>query len=168
MIIGYSKLHTYLSLSNRGLKPLLQKLDNEVPASLKKYMQQNEVNYQLVPPYLHGQNTAERAIGCFKDHFIVGLCSTDKNWPINLWCRFLPQYTVTLNILWHGPAPGGNKSPNSNNSLSVIHPSSVSRVLFPATHTSILIVAAIPFWYICGTNSGMLTSSEGNLKVYTT
>jgi hypothetical protein len=50
MIIGYSKLHTYLSLSNRGLKPLLQKLDNEVPASLKKYIQQNEVNFQLVPP----------------------------------------------------------------------------------------------------------------------
>ena len=79
--------------------PLLQKLDNEVSASLKKYMQQNEVNYPLVPRYLQGQNTAERAIRCFKDHFIVGLSSTGKNWPMNLWCRFLPQCTATLNLL---------------------------------------------------------------------
>ncbi len=47
MIRAYTKLHAFLS--DRGLKPRLQKLDNECPAGLKCFMTQNDVEYQLVP-----------------------------------------------------------------------------------------------------------------------
>ena len=44
----YTKMHTYLC--RRGLKPWLQKLDNECPAGLKAFMEEEEIKYQLVPP----------------------------------------------------------------------------------------------------------------------
>jgi hypothetical protein len=82
-----SKLHQYLA--DRGLKPRLQKLDNECSEALKQFMRQASVDFQLVPPYDHRQNAAERAIGIWKDHFVAGLASTDPNFPMNLWCRLV-------------------------------------------------------------------------------
>jgi hypothetical protein len=46
----------------RGLKPKLMKLDNEASKLLKDYLQQQDITFQLVPPYSHRRNTAERAI----------------------------------------------------------------------------------------------------------
>lgn len=86
-------------LVRRGLKPTLQKLDNEAPAGLKQFLQENEVGYQLVPPHVHRRNAAERAISTFKDHFIAGLASTDKDFPMHLWDRLLPQAQLTLNLM---------------------------------------------------------------------
>jgi hypothetical protein len=83
IIRSYTKLHEYLS--DRGLKLRLQKLDNKCPAGLKHFMTQNEVNYQLVPPHIHRRNSARRAISSWKDHFIAGLSSTDKQFPMHLW-----------------------------------------------------------------------------------
>jgi len=69
------------------------------------------INYQLVPPNLHHHNSAERAICTFKNHFIAGLCSTSKDFPIHLWGHLLPQAELSLNLLrgshitptyWHG------------------------------------------------------------------
>jgi hypothetical protein len=97
MIRAYTKLHEYLT--DRGLKPRLQKLDNECPAGLKRFMTQNEVDFQLVPPHIHRRNSAERAISSWKDHFIAGLSSTDKQFPMHLWCRLITQCTLTLNLL---------------------------------------------------------------------
>ena len=94
---AYKNLFMYLT--ERGFKPVLQKLDNEAPATLKKFMRDNGVDYQLVPPHVHRRNAAERAISTFKDHFIAGLCSTDKSFPLHLWDRLLPQCTLTLNLL---------------------------------------------------------------------
>jgi hypothetical protein len=61
----------------RGLKTKLMKLDNEASKLLKTYLHQQDITFQLVPPYSHRRNSAERAIRSFKDHFIAGLCSTD-------------------------------------------------------------------------------------------
>jgi len=44
---------------------------------------------QLVLPHLHHCNAAEIAIHMFKNHFIAGLCSTDKDFPIHLWDHLL-------------------------------------------------------------------------------
>jgi hypothetical protein len=63
------------------------------------YLHQKNVTFQLVPPYIHRLNAAERAIRSFKDHLISGLCSTDKSFPMHLWDRLLPQAVITLNIL---------------------------------------------------------------------
>ena len=35
----------------------------------------------------------------FKNHFISGLCSVDKNFPLHLWCCLLDQAELTLNML---------------------------------------------------------------------
>jgi hypothetical protein len=61
----------------RGLKPKLMKLDNEASKLLKNYLYQQDITFQLFPPYSHRCNSAERAIRSFKDHLIAGLCSTD-------------------------------------------------------------------------------------------
>jgi hypothetical protein len=69
----------------KGLKPKLMKLDNEASKLLKDYLYQQDITFQLVPPYSHRRNLAEREIRSFKDHLIAGLCSTDKSFPMHLW-----------------------------------------------------------------------------------
>jgi hypothetical protein len=83
----------------RGLKPKLLKLDNEESKLLKAYLHQQDITFQLVPPYIHRLNLAERAIRSFKDHLIAGLCSTYKSCPMHLWGILLPQAVMTLNML---------------------------------------------------------------------
>jgi hypothetical protein len=83
----------------RGLKPKLMKLDNEDSKLLKNYLYQQGITFQLVPPYSHRPNSADRAIRSFKDHLIAGLCSTNKYFPMHLWDRILSQAVMTLNML---------------------------------------------------------------------
>jgi hypothetical protein len=83
----------------RGLTPKLIKLDNEASKLLKTYLHQQDITFQLVPPYSHRRNSAERTIRSFKDHLIAGLCTTDKSFPMHLWDRLLPQAVITLNML---------------------------------------------------------------------
>jgi hypothetical protein len=83
----------------RGLKPKLMKLDNEASKLLKDYLYQQDITFQLVPPYSHILISAERASRSFKDQLIAGLCSTDKYFPMHLWDRILPQAAITLNML---------------------------------------------------------------------
>ena len=66
-------------------------------------MDQEHVEFQLVPPGVHQHNAAERAICTFKNHCIAGLCSVDKNFPLHLWDRLLPQAILTLNLLRGSP-----------------------------------------------------------------
>jgi hypothetical protein len=83
----------------RGLKPKLMKLDNEASKLLKEYLHQQYITFQLLPPYSHIRNSAERAIRSFKYHLIAGLCSTDKSFSMHLWDKFFPQAVITLNML---------------------------------------------------------------------
>jgi hypothetical protein len=48
---------------------------------------------------MHRRNAAERAIRTFKNHFIAGLCSLDKDFPLHLWDRLLLQALLSLNLL---------------------------------------------------------------------
>ena len=91
------KIHTYLT--NRGLKPQLQRLDNEVSTTLKRVMKKLQVNYQLVPPHSHRRNPAERAIQTWKDYYISDLSLTDKKIPLHLACQLRNQCDITLNML---------------------------------------------------------------------
>jgi hypothetical protein len=88
------------SLILRGLKPLLQRLDNEASLALRNYLTKQETTYQLAPPHIHRRNNAEWAIQTFKNHFIAGLCSVDPNFPLKRWDKLLPQATIMLNLLW--------------------------------------------------------------------
>jgi hypothetical protein len=87
------------SLIIRGLKPSLQRLDNEASLALRNYLTKQGIDYQLAPPHIHRRNNAERAIQTFKNYFIAVLCSVDPNFPLKFWDKLLPQATLTLNLL---------------------------------------------------------------------
>ena len=62
-------------------------------------MKKEQTEYQLVTPRIHRRNSTENGIGNFKDHFIAGLASVDPKIPLHLWCRLLPQWLLTLNLM---------------------------------------------------------------------
>ena len=82
LICAYSALHNHLS--NRGLTPHVQMINNECPSGLKQVMRNTSITYQLVPPHLHRTNATERAIATYKDHLIVGLSRCDPSFPLHL------------------------------------------------------------------------------------
>ena len=95
---AFTKMYTQLKESR--LKPKMYWLDNKWPATFKKFTKYKKIDYQLVPPYIHQRNTAEKKISTFKGHFIARLASVNPYIPMHLWCRFLPQGLLTLNLLW--------------------------------------------------------------------
>jgi hypothetical protein len=86
-------------MSEKGFKPKLQLMDNEASSALKQYFTEKEMNDQLVPPYCHRTNAAERAIRTFKEHFKAGLATVDPDFPAHLWDRLFPQAEIKLNML---------------------------------------------------------------------
>ena len=86
-------------LIKAGLKPKLQRFDNECSELLKSYMDSENIDYQLVPPGMHRRNAAERAIRTFKNHFIAGLASVDPEFPLIAWDELLDQGETSLNLL---------------------------------------------------------------------
>ena len=97
MIRAYTVLVT--RLRNAGVTPTMHILDNECSEEFKAQIRKNNMTFQLVPPHDHRRNIAEKAIQTFKAHFISILCGTDKDFPLHLWCRLLPQAEHTLNML---------------------------------------------------------------------
>jgi hypothetical protein len=74
-------------------------LDNKASNLLKTYNQEQQIEYQLVPPHIHRRNAAELAIRTWKNHFVAGLCSTDTRFPMHLWDKLVAQATLMLNLL---------------------------------------------------------------------
>ncbi|KAL7479932.1 hypothetical protein ACHAW6_007837 [Cyclotella cf. meneghiniana] len=74
-------------------------LNNEASSAITEYLRRIDIKWQFVPPNEHCINAAERAIQTFKNHFIAGLCSTDKQFPAQLWDKLLPQAQDSLNML---------------------------------------------------------------------
>ena len=57
------------------------------------------MEFQLVFPGVHRQNSAECAIKTGKHHFIAGLCSIDPQFPMHLFSLLIKQLTLILNSL---------------------------------------------------------------------
>ena len=93
----WKKLYERLSHHGHTCKHFI--LDNECSEDLKRSFKKYNITYQFVPPYIHRQNAAERAIRTFKSHFLSGLATCDSNFPITEWDRLLPQAELTLNHL---------------------------------------------------------------------
>ena len=55
--------------------------------------------FQLVPPNNHCRNNAEKVFNTFKNHFIAGLTTLHKNFPLDLWYRLFPHAKTSLNML---------------------------------------------------------------------
>jgi hypothetical protein len=94
---AYQALHTMLV--KRGLRPKLQRLDNECSTLLKEFFDDEAVDFQLTPAGDHRRNNAERAIRTWKNHFIAILSGCDPDFPLALWHLLLPQTDMTLNML---------------------------------------------------------------------
>lgn len=97
ILAAFEKMHNQLIAS--GLKPALHILDNEASNILRRFLSKQDIAFQLAPPHSHRRNAAERAIRTFKNHFIAGLCTCNKNFPLHLWDLLVPQATITLNLL---------------------------------------------------------------------
>ena len=75
-------------------------MDNECPQELKDIIvHQNKNILKLVPPHDHRTNPAEKCIDTSKCHLISGLSAMDPSFPLHLWCRILPQFQDTLNMI---------------------------------------------------------------------
>ena len=97
MITAFTKI--LATLAACGYKPTLNVTDNECSKSVEAYTKSNKMDIHLVPPHNHQVNAAERAIAIFKEHFIVGLATVDRNCPLQVWYEFLHQVKLTLNLL---------------------------------------------------------------------
>ena len=97
LVDGYKEI--YEKLTTSGLQPRLHISDNECSAAFKRFLAVHDIKLQLVPPYDHRTNPAERAIGTFKAHFIAGLASLPPQFPMHLWDRLIEHATITLNLL---------------------------------------------------------------------
>ena len=71
-------------LQKRGCNPKLLKLDNVTSDFLEIFVDDEDIIFEIVFPYLDRRNSAERAIQTFKDHFIAILSGTDPTFLINL------------------------------------------------------------------------------------
>jgi hypothetical protein len=87
------------TLAARDYHPTLNVMDNECSKAVTAHIHKNNMDIHLVPPHNHRVNAAERAITTFKEHFIAGLTTVDKDCPLQLWDEFLLQVELTLNLL---------------------------------------------------------------------
>ena len=94
---AWDELHN--TFKKAGVAPNTYVLDNEKSKDLLACFAEAEVDYQLVAPYSHRNNLAERAIQTFKHHFKAGLASVDPNFPLSLWDKLIPQANLTLNLM---------------------------------------------------------------------
>lgn len=90
-------IHT--TLQSQGFTPTLHTFDNELPLIVQTKLRQNNITVQFVPPHVHRDNSAERAIETFKNHFISGIASVHTSFLSKNWPRFVPQANRTINQL---------------------------------------------------------------------
>eukprot|EP00804_Cyclotella_cryptica_P024589 CCRYP_001603-RA/>CCRYP_001603-RA protein AED:0.24 eAED:0.18 QI:0/0/0/1/1/1/2/0/837 len=97
IVKAFDDIFTYLAA--KGFKPQFNVLDNEASHAITEYLRQQNIKWQFVPPNEHRVNAAEQAIQTFKNHLIAGLCSTDRDFPSQLWDKLLQQAQDSLNML---------------------------------------------------------------------
>ena len=91
--------NVFTELTKNGFKPKFNITDNQATDPLTAYMAHNDCKWKFIEPSNHQVNTAERAIYTFKNHFISGLCTTDADWPVQLWDHLATQAVVTVSLL---------------------------------------------------------------------
>lgn len=83
----------------QGHQPTVHILDNECSRELKLSFKEEAITFQLLPPYVHRRNSAERAIQTWKGHFLSGLATSNPKFPVHQWDRLINQSNITLNLL---------------------------------------------------------------------
>ena len=98
ILSGKTKIHD--KLRQWRLTPKINIMDNEMSKDIKKYFEDSDIQFQLVPPHIHRINAAESVEISLKKHFIAALCTVDPRFPFYLWDHHLPQVTMRLNMFW--------------------------------------------------------------------
>ena len=83
MIWDFTELIKELKICR--INPGFHFMEDKLSIALKIAMETMDINYLLFPPSNHRENNLERAIQAFKNHFIAGLCSVDKDFQLQLW-----------------------------------------------------------------------------------
>jgi hypothetical protein len=86
-----------MKLVGLGLKK--HTLDNKALEAFKQCIQEQQIQYKLVPLGNHQCNHAKRVIQTFKAHFILILAGINNKFPLSLWCHLLEPTKLTLNLL---------------------------------------------------------------------
>merc|ERR1711884_347001 len=89
----------YDELKNRGFTAQLLRLDNEISKDLIACIRDNELDFQIVSPGNHRNNSAERAIQTFKSYFKSARAGTHPSFPANGWDLLIPQTILILNLI---------------------------------------------------------------------
>jgi hypothetical protein len=97
MIRAYKKIVNRMRLA--GLRLKKHTLDNKALEAFKQCIQEQQMQYKLVPLGNHQCNQAKRAIQTFKVHFISILAGVDDKFQLTLWCHLLKPTELTLNLL---------------------------------------------------------------------
>ncbi len=84
-------------MAGLGLKK--HTLDNKASEAFKQCIQEQQMQYKLVPLGNHQRNQAECAIQTFKAPFILILAGVDDKFPLSLWCHLLKPTKRILNLL---------------------------------------------------------------------
>ncbi len=97
MIRAYKKIINRMRLAGLGLKK--HTLDNKALEAFKQCIQEQHMQYKLVPRGNHQRNQAEHAIQTFRAHFILILAGVNDKFPLSPWCHLLKPTELTLNLL---------------------------------------------------------------------
>ena len=76
----------------------INSLENEISKEYKSAIEENEATHKLVPPGDHRHNITKKYIQTYKNHFFAVLTGLHKSFPIRLWCQFLLQAEIQLNL----------------------------------------------------------------------
>ena len=77
----------------------MHKMDNKTFSDIEHFIATQNTALQYVPLDNHHTNAAEQVIQTWKNHFISGLASLPKDFPITYWCRLIDQANITLNLM---------------------------------------------------------------------
>ena len=80
------------------IKPGFHFMNIEAYKALRMKMTSMKIKYQLTPPINNRANNAEREIQTLNKKSIVGMCSLDKYFHLQLWDRFLQHAIISQNI----------------------------------------------------------------------
>ena len=97
MIDTFKNIYEYLKVLN--IAPKFHILENECSKAVQKYIKSEKVEIQLVEPHNHQVNAAEPAVKEIKYHIISALATVERDFPIQIWEKFIPQIQDTLNLL---------------------------------------------------------------------
>jgi hypothetical protein len=76
------------TLTACGHKPTVNVTDNKCSKTVEAHIKFNKIDIRLVPPCNRCVNAAKCATATFKEHFIAGLATVNRNCPLQLWDKY--------------------------------------------------------------------------------